>query len=274
MRHNNQKKIALFNDYTGFGKCSIAVQLPIISYMKVQCCPIPTAILSNHTAYDDYYFEDYTERMPEYIDKWRRLGLRFEAVYSGFLGSEAQIKIVREFIEEFCLEDAVVIVDPIMGDDGETYKTYTKEMCEGMKELVKIAHVITPNVTEACILADMPYKKHWTAKELKDLAEKLSALGPQKVVITGIETEKTLANYVYVRNLEEGIIRTKKVGVTRCGTGDVFSSIVAADAVNGVDFIESVRKATKFVSDCLRETVKYDMAPEDGVVFENILGGL
>lgn len=270
-KHNKQKKIALFNDYTGFGKCAVTVQLPIISHMKLQCCPVPTAILSNHTAYDEYYFEDYTLNMNKYLEMWEKLGLRFEGVCSGFLGSVSQIEIVKNFIERFCKEDAVIIVDPIMGDEGEMYKTYTQEMCERMKELVHIADVITPNITEACILADVPYRTKWSKQELLELAGRLTELGPEKIVITGIETEKTLSNYVYVKNQYAELIRTRKMGVIRCGTGDVFSSIIAADAVNGEDFVKSVKKATKFVTECLKETIRLDMAPTDGVAFEEIL---
>ena len=271
MSHNRQRKIALFNDITGFGKCSVTVQLPIISAMGLQCCPVPTAILSNHTAYDEYFFEDYTGNMRSYLDMWKKLDLKFEGVVSGFLGSESQIEIVKTFTSDFLKENAVVVVDPIMGDDGVPYKTYIKRMCQRMKELVALADVITPNVTEACILTDTPYKTAWTMSQLYEMAEKLSGLGPRFVVITGIETKEMLGNYVYVRDVCHTMVRSKKVGVIRCGTGDVFSSLIAADAVNGVDFLQSVKKATAFVSECLKETQRLQMEPEDGVAFEDIL---
>ena len=271
MSHNRQRKIALFNDITGFGKCSVTVQLPIISAMGLQCCPVPTAILSNHTAYDEYFFEDYTGNMRSYLDMWKKLDLKFEGVVSGFLGSESQIEIVKTFTSDFLKENAVVVVDPIMGDDGVPYKTYTKRMCQRMKELVALADVITPNVTEACILTDTPYKTAWTMSQLYEMAEKLSGLGPRFVVITGIETKEMLGNYVYVRDVCHTMVRSKKVGVIRCGTGDVFSSLIAADAVNGVDFLQSVKKATAFVSECLKETQRLQMESEDGVAFEDIL---
>ena len=128
--HNQQKKIALVNDFTGFGRCSIAVQLPVISMMKVQCCAVPTAIFSDHTAYDSFYCTDYTAEMEPYIEEWKKLRLKFQGICTGFLGSEEQIRIVSEFINTFKEKDTAVVVDPVMGDGGERYATYT-EVCAG-----------------------------------------------------------------------------------------------------------------------------------------------
>ena len=111
-----QKKIAVINDMSGYGRCSIAVSLPVISKLKVQCCPVPTAIFSNHTGYEHYFFDDYTEKMPEYIRNWKLLGLEFSGIYSWFLGSDAQIDIVENFIRDFRTEQTLVIIDPVMGD--------------------------------------------------------------------------------------------------------------------------------------------------------------
>ena len=113
-----RKKMAVINDISGFGRCSITVAMPIISVMGIQCCPVPTSIFSNHTAYPDYFFDDYTDKMPAYISKWKKLGLEFEGIYSGFLGSGEQIDIVRKFIQDFRTDRTRVIVDPVMGDWG------------------------------------------------------------------------------------------------------------------------------------------------------------
>ena len=113
---SRQKKVAVINDMTGFGRCALAVALPVISKLKVQCCPVPTAILSNHTAYPSCYFDDYTEHMEAYIGEWKKLDLTFDGIGTGFLGSRRQIAIVKEFIQNFCREDTIVMVDPIMGD--------------------------------------------------------------------------------------------------------------------------------------------------------------
>ena len=165
MSHNRQKKIAVINDISGFGKCSVTAALPIISAMGVQCCPLPTAILSNHTEYPSYSFFDYTEHMENYMKEWKKLDLRFSGICTGFLGSERQIEIVEEFLSMFQEKETKVIVDPIMGDAGKTYETYTDELCERMHRLVEHADIITPNVTEACILTNTAYRNDFSVED-------------------------------------------------------------------------------------------------------------
>lgn len=271
MSHNNQKKIAVINDFTGFGKCSISVSLPIISALKIQCCPLPTAILSNHTAYKEYFFDDYTEKMNQYIDNWKKLNLCFEGISTGFLGSEKQIEIVLQFIRDFNLQDTILIVDPVMGDDGRAYETYTNSMCERMKELIKDANIVTPNLTEACILAGIPYNEKLKNQEIVNMAAKISDMGPSKVVITGIDREKYISNYVFEKDKISTFVRTKKVGCQRSGTGDIFSAIISADAVNKVDFLESVKKAVHFIGMTLKISEERNIPKEDGVCFEDVL---
>ncbi|MDE5932279.1 MAG: pyridoxamine kinase, partial [Lachnospiraceae bacterium] len=218
-----QKKIAVINDISGFGRCSISVSLPVISYLGVQCCPVPTSIFSNHTGYPHFFFDDYTDRMPDYIDHWKRLGLTFDGIATGFLGSAEQIQIVKAFIREFTREKTQIIIDPVMGDNGRLYSTYNEEMCQEMKKLIAHADIITPNLTECCKLTDTAYKDAgWKKKELYRMAEELSAQGPEKVVITGIKQGEFIANYIYERNAsEQRWLRTHKVGTERSGTGDV-----------------------------------------------------
>lgn len=270
--HNHQKKIAVINDFSGFGRCSIAVALPIISAMKIQCCPIPTSIFSNHTGFDSFFFEDYTDRMQPYIDEWKKLGLSFRGISSGFLGSKEQIKIVLRFFREFRKEDTIIVVDPVMGDYGKPYPTYTRQMCEEMKKLVTYADILTPNLTEACILTDTPYHPdHWKMKEIVSLACRLGELGPEKVVITGIPQGGFIANYCFEKGKPGKIRRTHKVGTQRSGTGDIFAAIIAADAVNGVKFQDSVRKASLFIKRCIEKSIEMDLPLTDGVCFEEIL---
>lgn len=269
-----QKKIAVINDMSGYGRCSIAVSLPVISKLKVQCCPVPTAIFSNHTGYEHYFFDDYTEKMPEYIRNWKLLGLEFSGIYSGFLGSETQIDIVENFIRDFRTEQTLVIIDPVMGDHGKAYATFTPTLCKSMKRLVQYADILTPNLTEACILTDTPYKEKWRKREIRELAVKLMEMGPSKVVITGIVQGSYIANYVCDGKECEHFLRTIRVGTQRCGTGDLFASIIAADAVNGVDFAVSVKKASNFVRKCIEKSIELEIPVTDGVAFEEILDKL
>ena len=269
--HNHQKKIAVINDFSGFGRCSIAVALPIISAMRIQCCPLPTSIFSNHTGFESFFFEDYTSRMQPYIEEWKKLGLQFSGISTGFLGSKEQIQIVLQFFKDFGTEDNVIVVDPVMGDYGKTYSTYTPEMCEEMKKLVTYADILTPNLTEACILTDTPYHEKWSMKEVGALAEKLSGMGPEKVVITGIIQGEFIANYCYEKGQAGKIRRTHKVGTQRSGTGDIFAAIITADAVNGVLFQDSVRKASLFIKKCIEKSIEMDLPLTDGVCFEEVL---
>ncbi len=275
MSHNNQKKIAVINDLSGFGRCSLAVSMPIISYMGIQCCPVPTSIFSNHTGFPEFFFDDYTEHMDDYISMWHKLGLKFEGITSGFLGSKEQIETVIRFVEQFCSGRTKVIIDPVMGDYGKLYATYTEEMCGEMRRLVAYADIITPNLTECCRLTGTPYKeKGWKKKELCEMAEALFAQGPGKVVITGIPQGEFIANYVMEKGKEPRLLRTHKAGTERSGTGDVFASIIAADAVNGVAFDRSVKKASNFVKKCILKSMELGIPQTDGVCFEEILHSL
>lgn len=270
--HNHQKKIALINDLSGFGRCSITVSLPIISQMKIQCCPLPTGILSNHTGFESFFFDDYTENMQPYIDEWKKLGLSFSGICSGFLGSEKQIGIVADFFRSFKGPKTIIVVDPVMGDYGSPYATYTPEMCRQMRRLVTYADIITPNLTEACILTDMPYRKdeHWTLSYVTEMAKRLYEMGPGHVVITGIPQGSFIANLCF-----EGdgaiICRTKRAGAQRSGTGDIFSSIITGDAVNQVPFVKSVKKASQFIGKCIKRSIELDIPLTDGVCFEELL---
>lgn len=271
MSHNNQKKIAVINDFSGFGRCSIAVALPIISTLKIQCCPLPTSIFSNHTGFDSFFFDDYTDKMPLYINEWKRLGLQFDGITSGFLGSKKQIEIVTQFFKDFKTKENIIIVDPVMGDYGKIYATYTKEMCEEMKKLVQYADIITPNITELCILTDTPYQEKWKISELEKMTEGLAEKGPEKIVVTGIVQKEFIANFCYEKGKSPKILRCHRVGTQRSGTGDVFSSIIAADAVNQVPFDKSVKKASNFIKKCILKSIEMDIPVTDGVCFEELL---
>ena len=272
--HNNQKKIAVVNDFSGFGRCSIAVALPIISVMKIQCCPVPTSIFSNHTGFDSFFFEDYTSKMEPYLAEWKKLGLRFDGICTGFLGSEKQISLVRKFIREFGGPDTVILIDPVMGDYGKPYPTYNMEMCREMKKLVQYADILTPNLTEACILTDTPYREKWRVAEIERMAQQLSGMGPEKIVITGIPQGSFVANLCFEKGNDVMIRRTHKVGTSRSGTGDIFAAILAADAVNGVPFGDSVKKASGFIKKCIISSIQKDIPLTDGVCFEEHLAKL
>ncbi len=268
--HNNQKKIAVINDICGFGRCAISAALPIISAMKIQCCPLPTAIFSNHTGYKSFYCADFTAHMDTYMKEWEKLGLRFNGILSGFLGSEEQLDIVIRFFNMFA-EDAEVVVDPVMGDHGKLYSTFSPALAARMKELLPYAKILTPNLTEACILTDTPYRRDMDDETLCNICGQLSAMGPEKIVVSGLESGDDLVNFVFVAGKAPMKICEHKVGACRSGTGDVFSSIIAADAVNGIDFGESVCHASAFIAKVLRRAVEMQIPEADGICFEEFL---
>lgn len=284
--HNHQKKIAVINDFTGFGRCSLSVSIPIISYMGIQCCPLPTSIFSNHTGFPEFYFDDYTRHMEEYASYWKRLNLRFHGILTGFLGSPEQIDMVKHFFYNFKTEETQIIIDPVMGDNGKLYPTYTEEMCHKMKELITYADVLTPNLTEACFLTDTPYRHEgWRRQELKELMEKLVELTfvpggddyfrnshrTGYIVISGISMRNSIGNVIYEKGKDICFYLARRVGHERSGTGDVFSSILAADRVKEVDFYDSVKKASLFVKECILASERLDIPRMDGVCFEEVI---
>ena len=271
MSHNNQRKIAVINDFCGFGRCSLTVSIPIISAMKLQCCPLPTAIFSNHTGYESFFSSDYTENMRAYMAEWKKLDLQFDGILTGYLGSPQQVDIVKQFFDTFKTERNIVVVDPVMGDNGKLYSSYASALAEQMHSLAAYADILTPNLTEACILAGVDYRTDMDADQLYALCEKLSELGPKKIVISGLERGEYLENYIYEAGKEATVIRERKVGAGRAGTGDVFSSIIAADAVNGKTLIDSVRHASAFIAKALQRTVELNIPQADGVCFEEFL---
>lgn len=271
MSHNHQKKIAVINDFCGFGRCSLTVSLPIISAMKIQCCPLPTSIFSNHTGFKSFFYTDYTNYMDSYINEWEKLDLKFDGILTGFFGSVEQIDIVKSFLERFKTENTVVVIDPVMGDNGRLYQTYSPLLAEQMSSLVPFADILTPNLTEACILTKTEYCPDITESELEKICIALSEMGPEKIVISGLERDGDLENFVFEKGKASITVKEHKVGSCRSGTGDVFSSIITADAVNGADLSQSVHRASSFIAKVLRRAVELDIPLTDGICFEEFL---
>ena len=271
-----QKKIALINDITGFGRCSISVMAPIVSAMKIQAVAVPTAVLSTHTQFPEYFFDDYTSKMRDYIQTYKNLGIEFDAVATGFLGSEEQVEIVIDFIRYFKKENSFVLVDPVMGDYGELYKTYTPAMCEKMKELVQYADILTPNLTELCTLLDVEYPAgKISLEELEGMCRQLVEKGPEHIVVTGIPfNNKQILNYIYNQDEEYRIVMVDRIGGDRSGTGDVISSVIAGMYLNGHDFYESVKKSADFASKCIKYCEEHHVPNHWGLCFEMYLKDL
>jgi len=268
------KKIALINDITGFGRCSLAVELPIISALKIQVCPLPTAILSVHTGFKNYFLDDYTERMTPYIESWRKNNLHFDGIATGFLGSAAQIEIVSDFLRDF---DAPTLIDPVMGDHGRIYASYTREMCLKMRELLQFADLVTPNLTEACELLNKPYPAGGVISD-SDAATMAANIAAKtrggRVVITGVTFDfddgTNISNLIYDKGKID-VVTSLKLGSDRSGTGDVFFAIVAASFLNGKTLFDSVRQAADFVTKCIVHAELLGLQWNYGLPFEEFL---
>ena len=270
MKH--QKRVALVNDITGFGRCSVTVELPLLSAMKIQACPLPTAILSVHTGFANHYLDDYTDRMRPYMDSWEKNQLSFDGICTGFLGSVHQIEIVADFIRRFKQPATRVMVDPVMGDYGKLYSSYTQEMCEEMRKLLAYANLVTPNLTEACQLLGMPYPKDGRVSDqaLEYMAGALADQGPSQVIITGLSEGDTIRNFIYEAG-RGSVLEVEKIGGDRSGSGDAFAAIVAGSLINGESLEQAVRKAADFISRCLAYAVELNLPWNYGLPFEEYL---
>ncbi len=271
MSHNNQKKIAVINDFCGFGRCSVSVSLPVVSAMGIQCCPVPTVIFSNHTGFESFYYTDFTPHLDQYIAEWEKLGLRFSGILTGFFGSREQVDVAKRFIDRFRDGHTVVTVDPVMGDYGKLYPTYSERLAGYMHSLAAKADILTPNLTEACFLTGTEYKERMSEAELTDICRRIADMGPGKIVISGLEMGGELGNFIFERDKAPRMVTERRAGPYRSGTGDVYASIIAADAVNGMDFTESVRHASAFVAKCIRRTEELHIPRTDGICFEEFL---
>ncbi len=265
---NESFSVAAVHDMSGFGKCSLTVAIPVISSAGIMVCPLPTAVLSTHTAYPNFVFHELTDFMRKSVNHWQELGLKFNAVYSGFLGSEEQIDIVIDLIEKF--PAPFVVVDPVLGDNGRPFPTISEGICKGMASLILHATVITPNLTEACMLTGTEYKGEEISKEEAfELCRKLQDLGCKDIVLTGVGRENRLYNYILQKDgqfYEDG---TEKVGVMRHGTGDLFASVMTAGLVRGYSLRQSVASAAAFVHASLQ--ISKEDEKKEGAYFEPIL---
>lgn len=266
------KKIAIINDMSGFGRCSLTVAIPIISAMGIQTCPLPTAILSNHTGYKSFWIKDFTEYMESYYKEWVKLNLSFNCIYSGFLGSEKQVDIVKAFFEKFKTEDTLIVVDPVMGDNGKLYSTFNLDFAKKLKELVSYADIVTPNLTEACLLTDTAYKEHgYEPEEIIEMAENIQKIGAKNVIITGIKVGlNEVRNFVLTSN-EANFILSKRIDCDFPGTGDLFASVMCGHLLNGKNLQLSVKNAGDFVRKVAEYTLNLGTNPNEGVCFEPLI---
>ena len=269
-------RVAAIHDLSGFGRCSISVILPVLSAMGVQVCPVLTAVLSAHTGgLGDVVFRDLTDYIHPTLEHYKKLGIDFEAVYSGFLGSEEQVGSCLEFFKAY--PNALKVVDPVMGDNGKAYKTCGESLQKGMKELVAVADLITPNKTEAAMLLGESYNTSpMSRSEARSLLFRLSRLGPKCVVVTGVELASgELANIGYDgENGSFWYVPCEYVPVSYPGCGDIYASVLTGALVKGEPLGGAVALASDYVRRVMEESSVTEGEPRYGVQLEKTLGWL
>lgn len=271
------KKVAVINDLSGFGKCSLITSISILSVMGIQACPIPTAILTNQTGYENYYSYDFSKHLHNYIDIWKAHSVEFDGIYSGYVANKQQIDFISEFISVFAKSNTKIIVDPVMGDDGKIYSSYNKETCNKIKTLVKKADVITPNLTELCLLADCDFDNLVKRSDENDYLDRIAQLAKsvlshsdQQIVVTGINRKDYIYNGIFSKD-ESHFERVKSFGDSFSGTGDIFASIICSAIIKELNIKKALKIATEFIEKSIIDTVSKKYDRNDGVNFEKYL---
>ena len=273
---NFLKKVAAIHDISGIGRCSLSVILPTLSVMGIQVCPVPTAVLSSHTGgFGEEVLRDLTDYIKPALNHYLSLNEKFDCIYSGFLASIGQIDHCLEFFGSF--PDALKVVDPVMGDHGKPYKTCTRELCSRMSELVAVADIITPNVTEAGILLGQTSDLNFlTSQQAKSMLVKLAEKGPKTVVITGADMADGKKCNIGYDKVHSTFWRVPfhYVPVNYPGTGDIFASVLVGSIIKGDSLPIAMNRATEFLEIAIKTTFSYSSEPRCGVMLESCLDWL
>lgn len=279
------RRVAAMHDLSCFGRGSLTTILPVLSVLGVQVLPLPTTLLSTHTGgFEGFTFTDLTPELYKIADHWEKLGIRPDAIYTGFLSGAAQCDFIEDFITRFGGADMLTLIDPVMGDDGELYSQSTAALVDRMRELCRRADIIVPNLTEACLLCDVPYPDTAAmsptalAACISALLDRLTALGPRRVVITGIVTDR--ASGVSTAGVDRSpasldpapfFVNLPRIGGMYPGTGDLFAAVLVGKLLTGTRFSAAVTAASAFVRDVIAYSAAFDTPHRDGVLLEPCL---
>lgn len=276
---NPIKKVAAINDLSGVGRAALTTIIPVLSTMGIQVCPFPTAILSSHTGgFKDCSFVDLTDTMRGYMEHWKDEEIEFDCIYTGYLGSVKQVDIIIDFILDFKIGSNIVVVDPVMADNGKLYSSMNCNMVSKMRELVKKADIITPNITEALYLLGKEGLIINDEDQVKDMMVELANLGPKVVIITSVPDYNTPNNInvlAYDKKDNKFMkVTSERLPVSFPGTGDTFTSVLIGKILNGYDLLEAIEKSVEFVYLGIKESVDFSYPSREGILLERMLGRL
>ncbi|MGL5614911.1 MAG: pyridoxamine kinase [Sarcina sp.] len=270
------KRVMAIHDLSCYGKASLTTIIPIISVMGIEVCPMPTAVLSTHTGgFGTPEFLDLTNFLEGTKKHWKNLKLEFNAIYTGYLGSSKQGELIKSIVEDFKKENTILVVDPVMGDEGKLYSSLDNTMVKTMRELVEIAEVITPNLTEVALLLNKNFDAINNAKDIEFLIKELSELGPKGIVVTSVPSikgDEYLDTVTY--NKKENLIKrisVKRINSYYPGTGDAFAAVLTAKLMKGYSLEDGAEFASNYISKAIEISNGYDYDSKEGILLEKTL---
>ena len=271
------RRVAAINDLSGLGRCSLSAAIPVLSVLGVQPCPIPTAVLTNQTGFASYHLWECDDLFATFTREWKQRGVRPDGIFTGFLTGEAQVRAVQTFIEEFRTPDTLVLVDPVMADDGQRYGLFSESFCGRMCELALCADVVTPNLTELCFLTEADFAALTAHADDADYLDRVAALGDRLiaqgvkvVLVTGVHQGNSVYNVVCEAG-RRAFVPSPCLGGSYSGTGDLFAAAAGGLMLNGCPAEEATRRAAAFLAAALADTVAAGTDRNEGVHFEPFL---
>lgn len=276
--NNPLPRVAAIHDLSGFGKASLTVVIPILSTMGVQVVPLVTAVLSTHSRYKGFHFVDLTAHLQSIVDHWQQLNLKFDAIYSGFLGSHHQVATVEQLINHYRTPDTLVVIDPVLGDNGKLYAPLSLQMVEEMRRLISRADIITPNLTEVSLLLNEPYDPEIPPDLLRQNIRRLVNLGAKTVIVTSVpvpgQPRRTSVMAYSGTDHRFWKVTCDYLPAHYPGTGDAFASIITGALLQGDSLPIAIDRAVQFISLGVRSTFGYDYDPDQGFMLERVLNSL
>ena len=273
MKLRKIKRVLSIQDISCLGKCSQTIALPVLSALGSEAVMLPTALLSTHTMFKNFTFKDLSDQIEPIINHWKSEGVKFDAVYTGYIGSEAQIEQVKNIFKEFKDKDTLIFIDPVMADNGKLYPAFDMNYVKKNAELCACADIIVPNITEACFMTGVEYKEKYDEDYIKLLLDKLNKLGAKINLLTGVSLEDGKTGVMGYDNIkgEYYLYQNKRINAVYHGTGDLFSSVCVGEIMKGLDWRDAARIAADYTAHTIEVTLESPDKPWYGVNFEETL---